>query len=168
MTGLDRYAPLAQEAAAAVERRQAQYPALIAAGKLPADQAEREIRVWRAIASDWRWVVTLDRRDDAPATLEEKLAALEESRRRAERAMRRAFDRADSSVREAWRQDMAIAVIAERFGDAATPFLAAWEQYWCIADLLDWYGRELPVSGRPGIAYYVNRHVRAADWAGAA
>ena len=157
MTGLDRYAPLADEAAAAVARREAQYPALIAAGKLAAEQAAREIRVWRAIAADWRWVVTLERIATDPATLAEKIAALEDSTRRAERAMRKAFASADSSVREAWRQEMPIAVIADRYGDAATPFLAEWERYWSFADLLDWYRRDLPASTRPGIAHFVER-----------
>lgn len=159
MTGLDRYTPLAREAAAAVKRRQAQYPALVARGKLTADQAETEIRVWRAIAADWRWVVTLERIDAPPATLAEKVAALEESARRAERAMRRAFAQADSGVREAWQQDMPVASILDRYGDAAAPFLDAWDRYWMMADLRDWYRRDLPSSDRPGIAHYVDAHV---------
>jgi hypothetical protein len=161
MTGLDRYATLAREAAAAVERRQAQYPALVERGKLSADQANAEIRVWRAIAEDWRWVVTLERIDAPPATLDEKVAALEESARRAERAMRRAFARADTGVREAWQQDMAVAAILDRYGDAAAPFVEAWDRYWTMADLRDWYRRDLPDSDRPGIAHYVDAHVRA-------
>lgn len=155
MTGLDRYAPLADEAAAAVQRREAQYPALIKAGKLSADQAEQEIRVWRAIAADWRWVVSLERVEAEPVTLAEKIEALEESVRRAERAMRRAFEKSDSSVREAWSQDMPMSEMTSRYGDATASFFAEWERYWCFADLLAWYRRDLPGSDRPGIAHYV-------------
>lgn len=160
MTGLDRYAPLADEAAAAVERREAQYPALIVAGKLSADQAEREIRVWRAIAADWRWVVTLERPEVEPASLTEKIAALEESTRRAERSMRRAFAASNSSVREAWAQDMPMVEMANRYGEEATSaFFAEWERYWCFADLLEWYRRDL-LNERPGIGYYVEAETR--------
>ncbi|MES2175074.1 MAG: hypothetical protein V4523_14165 [Pseudomonadota bacterium] len=160
MTGIDRYAPLADEAAAAVQRREAQYPALIEAGKLSADQAAREIRVWRAIAADWRWVVALERVEAAPATLAEKVEALEESTRRAERAMRRAFSAADSSVQEAWAQDMPMAEMTIRYGDATATFFTEWERYWCFADLLAWYLRDLPDSDRPGIAHYVDQQIR--------
>lgn len=159
MTGLDRYAPLADEAAAAVQRREAQYPALIEAGKLPADQAAREIRVWRAIAADWRWVVTRDRVEAAPATPAEKVEALEDSTRRAERAMRKAFAAADKSVRDAWAQDMPMAEMVSRYGDATTAFFAEWERYWCFADLLDWYRRDV-LNDRPGIGHYVEAHTR--------
>lgn len=157
MTNMDRYAPLANEAAAAVDRREAQYPILVASGKIPAEQAEQEIRVWHAIAADWRWVVTLDRIEAAPATLAEKIDALEESTRRAERAMRRAFAASDSSVRDAWTRDMPMAEMTIRYGNATTNFFAEWERYWCFADLLAWYRRDLPGSDRPGITYYVGK-----------
>lgn len=160
MTGLDRYAPLADEAAAAVQRREAQYPALIEAGKLSADQASQEIRVWRAIAADWRWVVSLERVEVEPTTLAEKVDALEESTRRAERAMRRAFAASDSSVQDAWAQDMPMAEMATRYGEATTRFFAEWERYWCFADLLAWYRRDLPDSEQPGIAHYVDKEAR--------
>jgi hypothetical protein len=160
MTGLDRYAPLADEAAAAVQRREAQYPTLIEAGKISADQAAQEIRIWRAIAADWRWVVSLERTEGAPAALAEKVEALEESVRRAERAMRRAFERSDSSVREAWSQDMPMSEMTSRYGDATATFVAEWERYWCFADLLAWYRRDLPGSDRPGIAHYVDQQSR--------
>lgn len=158
MTGLAQYLPLAAHAAAAVERREAQYPALIEAGKIAADQAAREIRVWRAIAADWRWVTTGERADAPAATLDEKIAALEDSCSRAERALRRTFAAGDAGVRQAWEADMPIAAMADRFGDAATPLLDAWALYWAMADLLAWYRRDLPGSDRPGIAHYVGRY----------
>lgn len=161
MSGLDRYTELAEEAAAAVARRETQYPALVETGKLSAEQAAQETRVWRAIAADWHWVVTLERRDTEPVTLVEKVAALEESVRRAERAMRKAFAAADSSVREAWRRDMPMAEIATRYGEAAMPFFAEWDRYWCFADLLKWYLRDQPGSDLPGITHYVERHIAA-------
>lgn len=160
MNGLSSFSLLADEAAAAVERRKAQYPALIEGGKISAEQAAREIRVWLSIAADWHWVVSLERQDATAATLQEKIAALEDSTRRAERALRRAFDAADCSVREAWRRDMPMAEIADRYGDAAAPFLAEWDRYWRFADLLKWYRRDLPGSDRLGIAHFVERHVQ--------
>ena len=160
MSGLIEFTALAREAAAAIERREQQYPALINAGKISAEQAAREIRVWRSIAADWHWVVSLERQDATAATLEEKIAALEDSTRRAERALRRAFEAADSSVREAWRRDMPMAEIADRYGDAAAPFLAEWDRHWRFADLLKWYRRDLPGSERFGIAHFVERHVQ--------
>lgn len=158
--GLSSFSLLADEASAAVRRREAQYPALIEAGKISEEQAAREIRVWLSIAADWHWVVTLERRNADAASLEEKIAALEDSTRRAERALRRAFEAADSSVREAWRRDMPIAEIADRYDDAAAPFLAEWDRYWRFADLLKWYRRDLPGSDRFGIAHFVERHVQ--------
>lgn len=160
MSGLIEFTALAEEAAAAVSRREQQYPALIDTGKISADQASREIRVWLSIAADWHWVVSLERRETDAATLEEKVAALEDSTRRAERALRRAFEAADSSVREAWRRDMPMAEIADRYGEAAAPFLIEWERYWRFADLLKWYRRDLPGSDRFGIAHFVERHVQ--------
>ena len=118
--------------------------------------------MWRAIAADWHWVVCLERREVEAATLEEKLAALEESTRRAERALHKAFSTADSSVRDAWQREMPIAQIAERYGDAAAPLLSAWDRYWCFADLLKWCRRDLPGSDRLGIAHFVKRHVQCA------
>lgn len=162
MNGLATYIPLADEAAAAVQRREVQYPKLIEGGKIPVDQATQEIRVWRAIAADWHWVVSLERREAEPATLEEKVVALEESCRRAERALRKAFAAADSSVRAAWQREMPIALIVERYGEAATAFLTGWDRYWRFADLLEWYRRDLPGSGRYGIAHFVERHAHGA------
>jgi len=162
MSGLISYAPLADEAAAAVERREQKYPALIDAGKISAEQAREEIRVWRSIAADWHWVVTLDRQKVEPATLDEKVAALEESCRRAERALRKAFAAADSSVRTAWQRDMPIALIADRYGESASALLTEWDRYWRFADLLTWYRRDLPGGDRNGIAHFVERHVQGA------
>ena len=162
MNGLVTYIPLADEAAAAVQRRETQYPKLIEAEKIPADQAAQEIRVWRAIAADWHWVVSLERRGAEPATLEEKVVALEESCRRAERALRKAFSAADSSVRAAWQREMPIALIVERYGQAASAFLTEWDRYWRFADLLEWYRRDQPGSDRYGIAHFVDRHIQGA------
>jgi hypothetical protein len=162
MTGLAQFAPLAQEAAAALERRAAQYPALVAAGKIAADDAARELRVWRAIMEDWHWVVTLERGDAGPATLAEKIEALEESLRRTERALHKAFAACDVRVRRQWGEGMAIASIVDFFGEEARPFLEAWDRHWAIADLLAWYRRDLPGSDRPGIAHFVDRHVAMA------
>ena len=65
MNGLTRCAPLAREAAASLQRRQELYPALVEKGTLSAEKAAWEIRVWTAIAADWHWVVTMERREVA-------------------------------------------------------------------------------------------------------
>lgn len=157
MSGLTQYTALANEAAAAVERREARYPALIKAGKIPADQAAQEIRVWRAIAADWHWVVTFDRREVDSATHAEKIAAIEESLRRTERALRKAIAACDDQLRRAWAEMVPIAVIADRFGDGATAFLEAWHQHWLMDDLLKWARRDDPASERLPISWYVEQ-----------
>ncbi|SEQ59596.1 hypothetical protein [Sphingobium sp. YR768] len=159
MKGLTQYASLAQEAAAAVERRQAQYPALIASGRILADQAAQEIRVWQAIAADWHWVVSLERQEVPPATPEEKLAALEESLRRSDHALNKAFHASDERLRWAWSNKVSMIAIAEDFGDAAKPFLEAWNRFYAIADMLKWARRDLGLeAGRLPIAHFVEQH----------
>ncbi|MFZ2995919.1 hypothetical protein [Sphingobium sp.] len=161
MNGLSTYAPLAAEAVAAIERREAQYPALIALGKISSEQAEQEIRVWSAIAADWHWVVTMQRPDAPAATLQEKIAAVQDSVSRADTALVRAFHRSDSSVRQAFAVDMSFLEMEHRFGDAAMPFIDAWHRYHRFADLLKWYRRELPDSSRKPIAWFVDLHTQA-------
>ena len=159
MTGLQEFALLAKEAAAAVDRREAQFPARVDAGKLAPEQAALEIRVWRAIAADWHWVVTLERQTVESVTLEEKLAAIEESLRRADKALNKAFHASDERIRRQWTEGMSMLTIADFFGDDARPFLEAWDRFYAIADLLEWAKRDMPGSDRPPISHYVEREI---------
>jgi len=159
MSGLLQYAPLAKEAAAAVERREKLFPALIKAGKIAADQAALEIRVWRAIAAEWHWVVTLERRQVESAALEEKLAAIEESLRRADNALNKAFHASDERIRRQWTDGMSMLTITDFFGDDARPFLEAWDRFYAIADLLKWAKRDMSGSDRLPISHFVEREI---------
>lgn len=49
---------MASEAAAALERRTATYPALVASGKLDAAEAQTDIGAWQAIAADWQYIAS--------------------------------------------------------------------------------------------------------------
>lgn len=160
MTGLQEFACLAQEATDAVARREAQFPALIASGKIAAEQAALETRVWQAIAADWQGVVAGTRPDGPSATIEEKIAALEESLRRCDVAMRKAYATAESGVRQAWDQNMTLHDIAQRFGDAAQPLLVAFDRHGHVADMLKWQRRELPGSDRQQIGHFIEQRQR--------
>lgn len=160
MSGLPQYAPLAKEAAAAVDRREALFPARVDAGKLAPEQAALEIRVWRAIAADWHWVVTLERREVEAATLEEKLAAIEESLRRADNELNKAFHASDERIRRQWTEGMSMRTIADFFGDDARPFVEAWDRFYAIADLLKWAKRDMPGSDRLPISHFVEQERR--------
>jgi hypothetical protein len=157
-----RFAPLAREAEAALRRREEQYPALVDAGKISAEQAAQEIRVWRAIAADWRRVV--DGSADAAAWVSRdgKVAALRESIRRYNKALARAIDNAPDAVRRDCVEGNPLWRLDEKHGDAFAPILAVIHQRDRVEDMLDWYLAEQPGSGRLGIDGYLelNRILR--------
>lgn len=157
MTGLRSYAHLAREAAEAVRLREEKYDALVKArGK---DQADLELRVWRAIAADWHWVVTLDRPDVPPATLMEKIALLTLARTRADQALARAIDKAPDLVRRDCAEGRSLAGLDHLHGQAAAPVLEAHAQRDRIDDLIDWYERERPFDIRLPIAWLVETNL---------
>lgn len=159
-----RFMPLLNEAQSALQRREEQYPPLVAAGKLDAGAAEQEIFVWRGIVADWRDVVeggpaaSIDR-----STLSAKIDALAESVRRFNRALAKAIDAAPDAVRRDCIEDRPLWQLAERHGDAFDPILMVHYQRDRMAELLDWYRSELPGSGRWTIHEHlqINREARA-------
>lgn len=48
----------AQEAMAALARRQADYPAAVERGALTSEAAEADIAAWRIIAESWQWIAS--------------------------------------------------------------------------------------------------------------
>lgn len=108
---------LAQAAAALLAQREARYPGLITAGKLDPREAERALRVLRAVVEQWRRVTAgenlphpLDFADALGAgqaeMLAELAAAATRTRRIAERAAadRSARDQADWTAALHWHQ----------------------------------------------------------------
>lgn len=59
--------------------REKRFPALIAAGKLDAVEAEAELSTYRAIAADWHWLCTGEGQPAPIATLGLRRAALDRS-----------------------------------------------------------------------------------------
>lgn len=155
MTGLTRCAPLAREAAASLQRRQELYPALVEKGALSAEKAAWEIRVWTAIAADWHWVVTMERREVPKVWTCEKIEALEDSVKRANRALLKAIDEAPGELRRQCQEGECLHGLLDRHGDDFAPILAAHHQRDRFIDLLDWYRRERPCSGQVPISFYV-------------
>lgn len=100
----DQWRDLAHEAEEALRRREAALPRLQEKGNVAkAEQLVAEIRVWRAIAADWHWVVlhepTTPVPGEAPVTGAEKLAALTDSLARCDTALRAAYDHLPTEVR---------------------------------------------------------------------
>lgn len=161
-----RFAPLADEARAALDRREAQYPPLVQKGKIAADKADAEIRVWRAIAADWQAIVAGDA-DGLPHILgdyapeREKIAMLEESIRRYDRQLAKAIDHAGEAMRRDFLASASLADLRLRQGDAADPVIAIHIQRERVVDLRDWYRAELPSSGRSTIGALIASTIKA-------
>jgi hypothetical protein len=153
MTGLRYYSDLAREAAEAVRLREEKYAALVKARGQ--QQADLELRVWRAIASDWHWVVTLDRPDAPSATLMEKIHLLTLARGRADQALARTIAKAPDIVRRDCTEGRNLSELDLLYGEDVAPVLAAHGQRDRIDDLLDWYQCERPGDPRRTIAQLV-------------
>lgn len=153
MTGLRYYAYLAREAAEAVRLREEKYDTLVKTRGQ--DQADLELRVWRAIASDWHWVVTLNRIAAPPASLMEKIELLTLARSRADQALARTIAKAPDSVRRDCIEGHNLSELDVRHGKAVALVLSAHGQRDRIDDLLDWYQCERPCDPRRTIAQLV-------------
>lgn len=147
-----RFEPLLSDARAALQRREEQYPALIEAGKLDAEMAEKEIRTWRAIAQDWRSIVEGEpagpsMRDGLP----DKIEVLSESIRRFDCALGKAIAAAPEAVRRDCTEDQPLWLLESRHGAAVEPVLDIHRQRQRVEELLDWYRAERPFSGQSTI-----------------
>jgi len=61
----------------AVARREELYPALIAAGRMDSEDADRDLVAWRELAAEWLWVCTGEGDLPHSATLPNRIAAIE-------------------------------------------------------------------------------------------
>lgn len=129
----DDWRALAHEAEEALRRREALLPRLEEKGSTDkAAQTRAEIRIWRAIAADWAWVVRHDRPSlpaaDAPVSDSEKLAALTASLQRSGKAVLQAYDRLPSSIRFFMTEGRNLDEMDLIFGSDIAEFLAAHHQ----------------------------------------
>ncbi len=153
-----RFAPLAIEAEGALQRREEQYPALVEAGKIAAEVADREIRTWRAIAADWRAVV--DGGDPVAGDgtgLREKIEALTESIRRYDRALARAIDAAPDAVRRDCTDGQPLWLLDQRHGAAVESIMEIHRQRDRVIDMRAWYRSELP--GHDGLYHGIRDYL---------
>lgn len=68
---------LAQESAAAWERRKQAFPQEVAADRMTPEQAQAELRAWAAIAKDWRWIHSGEGQPASAISLNARLEVLE-------------------------------------------------------------------------------------------
>lgn len=77
--GIYDYADLRAMADRLLATREKRFPALVAAGKLDAAEAQAELVTFRMIAADWRWICTGEGQPAPVATLALRRAALDRS-----------------------------------------------------------------------------------------
>lgn len=67
------YHELREQCRAAVARREKSYPELVAAGRMDAEEADRDLAAWRELAAEWHWIITgegtLPSRETKPARI---------------------------------------------------------------------------------------------------
>jgi len=79
--GLYDYAGLLAMAERMVASREKRFPALVAAGKMSADDAEADLATFRSIAADWHWICTGEGEPAPLGSLYLRRAALDASLR---------------------------------------------------------------------------------------
>jgi hypothetical protein len=140
--------PLLDEAEGALERRQAQYPAMVSNGRMDAARADKEIRIWSAIVADWRRVV-MDRGDRGDgATVQEKIAALVDAVGRFDAALSKEI-RANARIQRDCAMGADAYMLRILHGDAVSSLLDLARRRDRIEVLKEWYRQELP--GQPGL-----------------
>jgi hypothetical protein len=135
---------LAAEAAATAARREAQYPPLVAVGKIAPADAARDIRVWHAIARDWRYAAGQPISGSARATPAEKRDACADAVRRFDRALAKAIAATPPAVARDCADGADLDQLRDRHGDAAAPILAIHDQREPVIGLRDFYARADP------------------------
>ncbi|MGE4324392.1 MAG: hypothetical protein AB7E60_15360 [Sphingobium sp.] len=131
-------APIAAEAQAALDRREKHYPAMVATGKLQPDRAEWEIMCWRAIAAQWRWVLTGERGGDGPAiTDRQEVVAL--SIRRCDAQLGRIIATLPDNIRRDCAEGFSIDELRAIHGEAVAPLIAIRHQREHLISMRDLY-----------------------------
>lgn len=132
------YEALAAEADDAVRRREDSFPALVAEHRITRQAADDEIRIWRAIAAEWHWVLTREERTVEPATQGERLAMLEKSHARASRLVLNEHANLPDPVRAQAVEGESLETLEWRHGIRIARFIRAHIQRDRIAALLWW------------------------------
>lgn len=73
----DYWLEMADEAAAALERRRKSLPEMVQGGRISDEEAKAEIAAWTIIADDWRWIATGEGTPADRDTLDARIAALD-------------------------------------------------------------------------------------------
>lgn len=121
LQGLGDVAAMAAESAAALARRQADYPARVAAEKLTQAEADTDIFIWAQIAADWAFIASNNGETGAPAsggTLRARIAALDTGIERFFAAIDRAAEkqrRPAAQTMSAQQQQQITALLAMRY-----------------------------------------------------
>jgi len=71
------YDAFLDQAKTALQRRRDGYPKLIEKGAMNADDAAEDIAAWELIAAEWQWVVDGTGQLPPPASLDQRLAAID-------------------------------------------------------------------------------------------
>ncbi|MEC8033387.1 MAG: hypothetical protein VX205_00150 [Pseudomonadota bacterium] len=137
-----RFKPLLSEAEAALDRRQQQYPALVASGRLDETAAASEIRTWQAIVADWRVAILGQGRKDDAASIDDKIAALTQAIQRHNAALAKEIRGSAEAVRRDCVEGADLARLRDRHGDAVDTILDLHHRRGRIEELRDWYRSE--------------------------
>lgn len=158
-----RLNPLLAEVEAALERRDQQYPALVEAGRMDAKAAADEIRIWRAIAADWRNIVAATGDRGRTVSIADKVKALVDSIGRYDAALARAIANEKHEVRRDCAEISDRRYLADRHGQAVARFIELSDSRDRLIDIAVIYHSELP--GAPawrgawsGIDHYFEFH----------
>lgn len=101
------YEALRAQCRDALARRKATYPELVRKNQIDADLARRDIAAWQQLLAEWHWVITGDGDLPEPATLPERVAAVDLAARRIRDQIARSGGNDDL-----WRQQSAVAALA--------------------------------------------------------
>lgn len=71
------YHHILAQAEAGLAARQESYPALVAAQRMSAAEAGADIAAWQALVAEWRWIATGEGAPPSPATLFDRIAAVD-------------------------------------------------------------------------------------------
>ncbi|WP_313800943.1 hypothetical protein [Sphingobium sp.] len=144
-----RLAPLLTEVEGALDRREKQYPTLIANGRMEDHVAAKEIRIWRAIVADWRVTVTTMGMKGEGTTIEEKIEVLNDTIGRYNAALAKEIRGSSDAVRRDCVEGASLASLSDRHGEAVAPILDIHRRRERIEDIRDFYRQALP--GSPGL-----------------
>lgn len=61
----------------AIARREAGYPVMIAQGQISDELASQDIAGWRLLAAEWKWIITGEGAPPPPASLPDRIAAVD-------------------------------------------------------------------------------------------